>query len=388
MPWKEIHVVQQRQAFIEEWLRKDEPVIVLCARFGVSRKAGYKWIERFRQGGMANLVDRSRAPRSRPHTTPEQLAEAVVRLRKKQRFWGPRKLRAWLVSRFPDERWPAPSTIGDLLKARGLIEPVRRRPRVPLSSQPLAAATAPNVVWSADFKGCFRVAGRICNPLTISDNFSRMLLRVERVETLREEHVAPIFDTAFQEYGMPWRIRTDNGAPFATRSPGGLSRLSVKWVKMGIIPERIEPGKPQQNGRHERMHRTLKLETASPPKPSMTLQQQAFDDFRRNYNEQRPHQALGQKTPASLYTPSPRIPPRELPDPEYPDHFELRRVFRQGSISCNRNHLSVGRVLAHEVVALEPIRDGIWQVWFGPIYLGMIRQLSKGRSEFTKNITE
>jgi putative transposase len=387
VPWKEILVVEQRQAFIEAWLRKDESFNALCERFGVSRKAGYKWVERFRQGGIANLVDRSRAPRSRPQTTPEPVAEAIVRLRQKRCFWGPRKLRAWLASKDPDTQWPAASTIGDLLKARGLVEPVRRRPRVPCSTQPLAAATAPNVVWSADFKGCFRVAGRVCNPLTITDNFSRMLLRLERVDTLREEHVAPVFDAAFEEYGLPWRIRTDNGAPFATRSPGGLSKLSVKWVKLGIIPERIEPGKPQQNGRHERMHRTLKLETASPPRPSMELQQHAFEHFRAVYNEERPHEALGQKTPASMYGRSPRVQPSELPDPEYPDDFELRRVHHNGTIGWHRHQPSLGVVLADQVVGLEPIRDGVWQVWFGPIYLGLFRELSKGRSEFIKNMT-
>jgi hypothetical protein len=199
--------------------------------------------------------------------------------------------------------------------------------------------------------------------------------------------VAPIFDAAFRENGLPWRIRTDNGAPFATRSPGGLSKLSVKWVKLGIIPERIEPGKPQQNGRHERMHRTLKLETASPPRPSMELQQRAFEQFRTVYNEERPHEAIGQKPPASLYTRSPRELLADPPDPEYPDDFELRRVYPNGSIGWHRHTPSLGTVLAEQVVGLEPIHDGVWQIWFGPIYLGLFRELSKGRSDFIKNMS-
>lgn len=389
VPWKESRVVDERQKFIEAWMRRDEPVTQLCAQFGVSRKAAYKWIARYRQGGCAALMDQSRAPRSRPQATPQVIADAIVDLRMKHRFWGPRKLRAWLVERKPDVKWPAPSTIGDLLKARGLISEKRHRPRVPLSTQPLASATEPNVVWSADFKGHFRVGGRICEPLTITDNFSRLIVRLQRVDTQREEHVRPVFQSAFEEYGLPWRMRTDNGSPFATRSPGGLSKLSVWWVKLGITPERIEPGKPQQNGRHERMHRTLKLETATPPRDSFEAQQAAFNEFRETFNDERPHQAIGFKTPATLYNPSARPYTRKLDDddPEYPDDFEPRRVSASGVIGVASHHAIIGRVLAGEAVGVELVDDDVWQIWFGPIYLGTLRTLSKGRSEFIKNVS-
>lgn len=387
MPWKASCVVDQRQQFIEAWLRRDEPLTLLCAQFGVSRKAAYKWIARFHQGGCAALVDQSRAPRRRPQATPQPVVDAIVKLREKHRFWGPRKLRAWLLDKQPDVQWPAASTIGDLLKVRGLVTAKRRRARVPLCTQPLASATEPNIVWSADFKGHFRVGGRVCEPLTITDNCSRLIIRLQRVDTLRVEHVRPVFESAFEEYGLPWRIRTDNGSPFATRSPGGLSKLAVWWVKLGITPERIEPGKPQQNGRHERMHRTLKLETATPPRESFDAQQAAFDKFRETYNEERPHEALGFKTPSTAHEPSQRPYKATTDDPEYPDDFELRRVRDDGTFRIGTNKLSVGTPLAGEIVGIETVGDDVSQLWFGPIYLGTVRTLSKGGFEFIKNVS-
>lgn len=357
----------------------------LARRYGVSRKTAYKWRDRYHQGGISGLSDLSRAPRTRPHRVDEQRAKAIIELRQKHRYWGPKKLKAWLEQHVPETTWPAASTIGDLLKARGLVEERRRRRRTPLATQPLAAATEPNVVWSADFKGQFKVGGRYCYPLTISDNCSRYLLTVESADDQREPTVKPLFERAFKEYGLPLRIRTDNGPPFASKAVGGLSRLSIWWVRLGVTPERIEPGQPQQNGRHERMHRTLKAQTAQPPRPSAELQQAAFDEFRRTYNEERPHEALKQKTPASVYEPSSRVMPDELPDPDYPTEFLVRRLHRSGGLKWGGTETYVSTLLGREAVGIEEIDDGIAQLWFGPIYLGLVKQLGKQKVEFIEN---
>jgi transposase InsO family protein len=332
------------------------------------------------------LADRSRRPLHVPQAVSEEVAAAVVAARKQHPLWGPRKLRAFLAERAPQQHWPAASTIGLLLKERGLIPERRRRIRTPMPTQPLAAATEANVVWCTDFKGCFRVGGQYCHPLTISDAFSRYLLRVQSVEAERFEHVQPVFEAAFREYGMPWRIRSDNGAPFASKALGGLSRLSVWWVRLGITPERIVPGHPEQNGRHERMHRTLKDQTAKPACSSSELQQGAFDAFRQEYNHERPHEALAQKTPASRYEPSRRAFPERLGDPEYPPEFELRRIGENAQLRFHGAHLSLSEVLAGQEVGIEEVSDGRWQLWFGPIYLGTITAAGKGRLELHRNV--
>lgn len=385
MPWTETRAVDERKKFIEDYWARQWSVAELAERYGISRKTAYKWIERQRQGGFAALVEMSRAPKTRPHRVDEATARLIVELRQKHRFWGPKKLKAWLEAHAPETKWPAASTIGELLKARGLVQERRPRRRTPLRSQPLAAATEPNVVWSADFKGQFRVAGRYCYPLTISDNFSRYLLTVQGVADERERTVKPVFEQAFREYGLPLRIRTDNGPPFASKAVGGLSRLSVWWVKLGITPERIEPGKPQQNGRHERMHRTLKAQTAQPPRPSAEAQQEAFDEFRRIYNDERPHEALNQKPPASAYEPSTREMPMDVPDPEYPRDFLVRRATRVGSLKWGGGETYVASLLAHEAIGIEEIDDGVAQLWFGPIYLGRLTQLGKKEVQFAEN---
>lgn len=387
MPWKAKSVVDARRAFINDWLQKRHETTfeAICAPHGISRQVGYKWVERFLDGGLANLVDRSRAPIHRPQATSEEVVEAIVALRKRFTHYGPRKIRATLMATQPDVHWPAPSTIGDLLKARGLVMERKRRRRVPSSTQPLAAATEPNIVWSADYKGTFRVAGRWCHPLTITDNASRYLLCVHGVDNESEKLAWPIFERAFREHGLPWRIRTDNGSPFATRAIAGLSRLSVRWTRLGIIHERIEPGKPQQNGRHARMHRTLKAHVARPAKPTADEQQSAFDEFRAHYNDERPHEAIGQKPPSTVYTPSSRSLPAELPEPDYPDDFVVRRLRRYGDFWWNAGFVHLGAVLGGEVIGLEPIDDGLLHLWFGHVYLGELREKRKGVNEFIAN---
>lgn len=358
----------------------------LCRDFGVSRKTGYKWVERFFESGAPGLADLSRAPVRRPHALDDTLAEAIVELRKKHPTWGPKKLLAYLSRKHPKREWPAQSTIGALLKRRGLVEPRRRRSRTPRSTHPLAAATEPNVVWCVDFKGKFRVGRQYCHPLTISDAHSRFLLECKKTEGERTEPVKAVFEQAFEEYGLPLRIRSDNGSPFASRAVGGLSRLSIWWIKLGILPERIEPGHPEQNGSHERMHRTLKLETASPPESTLDAQQAAFDGFRYTYNHERPHEALGQRTPASIYTVSPRPMPSYVGEPEYPEEFDVRRVTPKGIIKLKSNAIPLSSLLAGEVVGVEEIDDGKWQLWFGPVYLGVVIEEGRGKKlEVVKN---
>jgi putative transposase len=251
----------------------------------------------------------------------------------------------------------------------------------------LAAATKPNVVWCADFKGKFRVGREYCTPLTISDAYSRFLLECRKTEGERTEQVKSVFEQAFHEYGLPLRIRTDNGSPFASRAVGGLSRLSIWWVKLGILPERIEPGHPEQNGRHERMHRTLKLETASPPRPTLDAQQTAFDCFRYTYNYERPHEALEQRTPASIYAPSLRPMPSHISEPEYPEELDLRRVDKNGTVCLRYSIVRLSNLLIGETVGVEEIDDNKWQLWFGPIYLGLVIQQSKGtKATIVKNL--
>jgi len=357
----------------------------LCIEFGVSRKTGYKWVQRFLDGGVPNLVDQATVPRRVAHAVSADIAQAVVLARKRYPSWGPKKLEALLQREKPAVLWPSRSTIAEILKRNGLIEERRVRRRTPQSTFPLAAATAPNVVWCTDFKGKFRVAGRYCHPLTITDAHSRFLFRCEPLQGEDVAAAKVVFESTFREHGLPLRMRSDNGVPFATTAIGGLSALSVWWIKLGILPERTEPGHPEQNGRHERMHRTLKAEVASPPKPAWQEQQEALEAWRKEFNEQRPHEALDMQTPASRHTPSPRPFPEEVSDPEYPEKFELRRVKLNGVISVNDVPVTLSNVLQRECVGLEPTDDGLWHIWFGPVFLGRLRMIGRNKYDLQKN---
>lgn len=385
MPWKDASVVNQRKEFVLACLRGDQSITALCDAYGISRKTGYKWIARFHDGGIPALADLSRAPHSSPHRISEEVEEAIIDLRTRRATWGPKKLRAFLEQQNPTVHWPSTSSISALLKRRGLVMERKARRRTPLATHPLAAAKEPNIVWCTDFKGKFRVGREYCNPLTITDACSRYIFACRALEGERFEPTREVFERVFEEHGLPLRIRSDNGTPFASTAIGGLSQLSVWWIRLGILPERIEPGHPEQNGRHERMHRTLKLETASPPMNKMEAQQQAFESFRQDFNHVRPHEALGQRTPASLHTQSPRPYVNALGDPEYPATIDVRRVHGTGGIKVKGTRVHLGKVLADQLVGLELIDDGNWQLWFGPIYLGLLQEKAVGQSRLVRN---
>lgn len=277
----------------------------------------------------------------------EEVEDAIVDARGKHPYWGPLKLHAWLERTAPEIQWPAPSTMGEILRRHGLAVPQKKRPKAAPNTEPLKHAAGPNLVWCADFKGWFRCQdGSRCDPLTISDAYSRFLLRCQAAKHPDLWYTKPLFEATFREYGLPARIRIDNGSPFASVGIGGLSELSVWWIKLGIRPERIEPGKPSQNGRHERMHRTLKQETAQPPRSNLREQQRAFDDFRQEYNYQRPHEALQGKTPAECYQASSRPYHGRIRELAYPADFEVRQVSDGGQITLEQCQ-SVCRTSSH-----------------------------------------
>lgn len=383
MPWKETCPMDERAAFVVECLRGELTISELCRKYEISRKTGYKWMTRFEEGGRSGMGDRSRA-RHEQSRIAEEVVSLVVGERKRHPTWGPRKLLAVLEDRYPRTTWPASSTVGEILKRQGLV---RRRPtrrKAPPYTEPFTGCDAPNAVWCADFKGSFALGnGRRCNPLTISDAYSRYLLRCEGLSRMDETQVRPIFESAFCEYGRPHAIRTDNGAPFATVAAGGLSRLAIWWIKLGIRPERIAPGKPQQNGRHERMHKTLKAEATKPPARTMAAQQLAFDRFRRIYNDERPHESLAMKAPWTAYDRSSRRYPIKLREPEYPASFSVRSVNHKGALKWKGRMLYLAETLANEHVALEEIDNDCWRVFFADVALGVIEDTRFRREEAT-----
>jgi transposase InsO family protein len=364
--------MDQRVAFIAEWLREEGTMTELAERYQISRKTAYKWVERYESDPAHGLAERSRAPKAHGRAMAAEIREAVLALRRAHPRWGPKKLRAVLAERAPQRAWPAASTMGDLLRRAGLSQP-RRRPRytVPLT-QPLAAATAPNDVWTADFKGWFRTAdGTRCDPLTVADACSRFVLCC-RITAPSERGVRPWFERIFRDYGLPRALRTDNGPPFATTGAARLSHLAVWWLKLGIQLDRIAPGHPEQNGRHERFHLTLQQDTASPPAVTAGQQQRRFDRLRREFNHERPHEALGQVPPARLYVPSPRPYPARLEDPWYDATHQVRRVKQLGQIKWAGDYVFVSEALRGELVGIAATEQEDWTVRFMDLELGRI----------------
>jgi transposase InsO family protein len=366
--------MQERLRFVQDVFRPGWSVTELCRRYGVSRKTGYKWLEEYEATGPAGLADGSHRPHRCPHATPPGIVAQILRLQ--QRYtWGARKVRRLLARRVPAALVPTIATIHRILERHGRVRRRRRARRRFHAGRPATPMDQPNAVWTADFKGQFRMGnGRYCYPLTVQDGATRFLLGCHGLLAPTIEGSWPVFVRLFRRYGLPARIRTDNGTPFASGALGRLSTLSVWWVRLGIRPELIEPAHPEQNGRHERMHKTLKAETARPPEPTLAAQQRRFDTFRHRYNDVRPHEALEDDTPASRYHPSPRPYSSTLPPLEYPGHYEVRRVSKNGGIRWQSQWVNVSHLLAEEYVGFEEIDDGLWEVYFGPVWLGRFHE--------------
>ena len=371
MPWRERSPMDERVQFISDYQRPLFTMTELCDRYGVSRKTGYALVERYETDGVRGLAPRSSRPYRSPQATASPVVDAIVALRQRRPTWGGKKIVRVLSERHPSWAVPAVSTANDILKRHGLVTSPRRRRPVGHPGDRPTPAQAPNDVWTTDFKGQFRTRdAQLCYPLTVCDAFSRYLLACRGLLAPTTADTRATFTRAFQAYGLPTIIRSDNGEPFAAASLGRLSRLSVWWIRLGIRPELIAPASPHENGAHERMHRTLKAETTRPPASQLAAQQQRFTHFRRIYNEERPHEALGQRPPARLFAPSSRPWPARLAPVEYPGHYERRRVSSSGAISWQARVLSLSTVLIGETVGFEPIDDGVWDVHFGPVRLG------------------
>lgn len=376
MPWAQTDPMKERLRFVTALRKHRSTFRSVCAAFGIAPKTGYKWLHQFEAAGPAGLQDRSRRPKSNSRSISPDVAKRLVELRREWK-WGPKKLVAWLEENEP--RWdvPAASTVGELLKRRGLVSPRKfrmrdRRPR----TEPLRHADKPNAVWSMDFKGYFLLGdGTRCDPLTITDAFSRYLLCCE-AGTAKGEVAKDVWAAlvrAFHEYGMPVAIRVDNGQPWAApKGQIGLTKLAVQIIKADIALERIAPGKPHQNGRHERFHLTLQQATARPPERNMRAQQRRFDAFQREYNEMRPHEALQQRPPAKVYVASRRAFPDRIEEPEYPLWYEVLTPNRHGHVSFRGKQYFISVAVRHERVAFVEVEDGCFEVYFCKTLLGRI----------------
>jgi len=383
MPWKESDAMSERIGLINDYRSGEYAISELAVEYQVSRKTVYKWIERYESGGWEALKEQSRAPHHHPNAVAVEIENEVLALKARWPLWGAPKLRERLMKKVGQKRCPAESTISEILRRHGLSKVRRRRRRAVPTQGPLSHCQAANQVWCADLKGWFCTGdGQKCTPLTVSDAHSRYLLCCQGlIKSSGFLTVQPLFIQTFREYGMPRAIRTDNGVPFASTGLGGLTRLSVWWVRLGIKLERIEPGCPQQNGRHERMHRTLKESVASPPRSTPGTQQKAMDRFRHEYNEERPHEALGQRPPGTVYEPSAREYPERLPDQRgYPKDWEKRMVREAGQMKWNGHNVRLSEALWGQQIGLKPIEDGIWAVYFEDLHLGTFDE-RKGRIE-------
>jgi len=371
MPWRVQSPMSERRRFIDEYLRGTASMTVLCASYGISRRVGYKWLTRFLVEGDRALGDRSRRPHTSPWAIEADVATLLLTARRRHPTWGPRKILDYLRPRHVQLQLPAPSTVGALFMRHGLVRPKRRHPQPGHPGRPTSPILAPNDVWTADFKGHFALGcGLRCHPLTIVDGYSRYLLACDALRHPDTAGAQAVFTRVFREYGLPARIRTDNGAPFATTALNRLSTLSVWWMKLGIRPELIEPASPQQNARHERMHRTLKAEATKPPNATIRAQQRRFNTFRAEYNTERPHEALEGKPPAAVYRPAPRVFPDRLPRPEYPGHYLTRYVSTNGGVRFHRRYITIAPALIGEHVGFEEVADGRWALYFYDYLLG------------------
>ena len=366
--------MERRVQMLMDWETGAFSVTELSRRYGVSRDTVYLWTARREGGTLDWFADRSRAPLRSPHRLAEAQVAPILAMKRRFPHFGPKKVKARLELEQPQVTWPAASTVGAYLKTAGLVEAKPRRRRAVDQGRTSSLAQAPNAEWCCDFKGWFRTRdGTRCDPLTVSDTYSRYLIET-KITAQTIEAVRPVFEQAFRTYGLPMAMRCDNGAPFGSSAAGGLTRLSAWWLKLGVQPHFIQPASPQENGRHERMHRTLKRQTARPPADSLAEQQVRFDDFRTHFNHVRPHEALGQTPPADRWQPSLRPLPERLEDPWYdPDH-QVRRVRTNGEIKWRGEHLFVSQALAGEIVGIAELDHGLHIVRFCNVDLGVIDQ--------------
>ena len=375
MPWKEMSTMDQRLLFMADYLSGDYTKKALCICYGISRPTGDKWIDRFRIDGLEGFGEYSRRPRGHPRRTAPEIVERIVETKLAHQSFGPKKVMDRLRALEPDRRWPADSTAGKILKRNHLVQPRRHRRRVPPDPRTLADCSAPAQSWSADFKGDVPLAnGKRCYPLTITDNHSRFILQCRALNRTTTDAVKPWFEWVFREQGLPERLRTDNGPPFASVAAGGLSQLSKWWIRLGIRPERIRPAKPSENGRHERMHRSLKEAVMRPAARTLSAQQRRFDAFVEEFNWQRSHEALERQTPASVHQPSPRPYPDRLPEVEYPSGVTVRRVRRTGEFKWRGRLIYLSTVLAKEPIGLVACDNDRWEIRYSFHRLGMLDQ--------------
>lgn len=372
MPWKETTKMVQRGELIEKWRSRTYGVSELAEWFGVSRPTVYQWIARYEESGPEGLVDRPSIPKSCPHRTTDEIAEAIIAAKRAGSDWGPQKLIDYLRREKPNVAWPAPSTAGRILESEGLVKKRRKRRGLSLHHVCRLSASESGEMMTTDHKGEFRLGNRqYCYPLTIADPVSRFVYRLDALDSRSIERARPGFEKVFREYGIPWFVGSDNGGPFCcSRALGGLTRLAVWWIRMGITPVRIHPGCPWENGIHERMHKTLKAETTRPPAETMAGQQKRFDEFRDVFNHVRPHEALDGRSPATELRACARPYPERLLPIEYPGHFEVRRVRPAGQIKWQGGLLFISQALAGEWIGLQEIDDGVWSIYFAAVELG------------------
>jgi len=374
MPWNELNLMDNKLLFLADCIRDIMPFSRLCERYGISRKTGYKWLNRYKESQEEGLKELSRRPHSHPFQTPYYVRKKILDLRTEAYITpGAKKIHEMLIRAYPDVTPPSVTTIHKILNQAGLVKPCRRKHRIPLHKTSLKPSSEPNELWSVDFKGEFKLqTGKYCYPLTLMDDNSRYLLGCEGQTTVGHVNTIKTFKRLFKEHGLPQRIRSDNGTPFASKTVGGLSTLSIWWIRLGIYPERIKPGRPQQNGKHERMHRTLKAAVSSPIATSLNAMQNRFERFKVEYNNERPHEALNQQTPFECYRPSQTQLPKRLPELVYPSYFEVKKVRPSGVFYWKNGQVYVSHLLDGEFVGIVEVKDGIYDVYFSFYRLGCI----------------
>jgi len=375
MSWRNICPMDEKVKFIAAIKQKHYYMSEICEKVGISRKTGYKWLKRYENEGPKGLYERSRARIIQKNRTSDSQLKLILDTKQRFQHWGPKKIKCWLETNYTNKKFPAASTIGNILQKHAMVEHRKKRKNIPPYTKPFINCTRSNDVWSADFKGQFHMGNKsYCYPLTITDNFSRYIIACDGYLSPTFKNVKKSFIRAFKEFGLPIAIKTDNGTPFSSVSAGGLSQLSIWWIKLGICPERIAPGHPEQNGRHERMHRTLKKATTNPPQYSIKSQNNVFEDFINEFNNIRPHEALANKTPASIYTKSKQGYPSKIPEVTYPDDCLVRKVRTNGCIKFNGNLIYVSKLLYGEPVGIVKIKDDCWNIRYSYLSIGMLNE--------------